>query len=62
MNTGEGVVKNEAAEIANTPLVEDGAMAAAKAAMTTNEAYTTNNNTFNNTTNMMKEKIQKLPI
>ena len=60
LNTGEGVVKNEAAEIANTPLVEDGAMAAAKAAMTTNEAYTTNNNTFNNTTNMMKEKIIEL--
>ena len=60
LNTGEGVVKNEAAEVANTPLVEDGAMAAAKAAMTTNEAYTTNNNTFNNTTNMMKEKIIEL--
>ena len=60
LNTGEGVVKNEAAEIANTPLVEDGAMAAAKAAMTTNEAYTTNNTTFNNTTNMMKEKIIEL--
>ena len=60
LNTGEGVVKNEAAEVANTPLVEDGAMAAAKAAMTTNEAYTTNNTTFNNTTNMMKEKIIEL--
>ena len=60
LNTGEGVVKNEAAEVANAPLVEDGAMAAAKAAMTTNEAYTTNNNTFNNTTNMMKEKIIEL--
>ena len=47
LNTGEGVVKNEASEIANTPLVEAGAMAAAKAAMPTNEAYTTNNNTFN---------------
>ena len=60
LNTGEGVVKNEATEVANTPLVEDGAMAAAKAAMTTNEAYTTNNTTFNNTTNMMKEKIIEL--
>ena len=39
LNTGEGVVKNEAAEIASKPLVEDGAMAAAKAAMTTNESY-----------------------
>ena len=48
------------ADLAGTPLVEDGAMAAAKAAMTTNEAYTTNNNTFNNTTNMMKEKIIEL--
>ena len=60
LSTGEGVVKNEATEVANTPLVEDGAMAAAKAAMTTNEAYTTNNTTFNNTTNMMKEKIIEL--
>ena len=60
LNTGEGVVKNEAADVADAPLVQDGAMAAAKAAMTTNEAYTTNNNTFNNTTNMMKEKIIEL--
>ena len=59
LNTGEGVVKNEAAEIANTPLVEDGAMAAAKAAMTTNESYITNN-TVNNETNIMKEKIKEL--
>jgi hypothetical protein len=60
LNTGEGVVKNEAAEIASKPLVEDGAMAAAKAAMTTNESYITNDTTFNNTTNMMKEKIIEL--
>ena len=59
LNTGEGVVKNEAAEVANTPLVEDGAMAAAKAAMTTNESYITNN-TVNNETNIMKEKIKEL--
>ena len=60
LNTGEGVVKNEATEIADKPLVEDGAMAAAKAAMTTNESYITNDTTFNNTTNMMKEKIIEL--
>ena len=59
MSTGEGVVKNEAAEVADTPLVEDGAMAAAKAAMTTNESYITNN-TVNNETNIMKEKIKEL--
>ena len=55
LNTGEGVVKNEATEIADKPLVEDGAMAAAKAAMTTNESYITNN-TVNSETNIMKEK------
>ena len=60
LNTGEGVVKNEAAEIASKPLVEDGAMAAAKAAMTTNESYITNDNTVNNETNIMKEKIKEL--
>ena len=59
LNTGEGVVKNEAADLADTPLVEDGAMAAAKAAMTTNESYITNN-TVNNETNIMKEKIKEL--
>ena len=59
LNTGEGVVKNEASEVANAPLVEDGAMAAAKAAMTTNESYITNN-TVNNETNIMKEKIKEL--
>ena len=53
-------LKNEATEIADKPLVEDGAMAAAKAAMTTNESYITNDTTFNNTTNMMKEKIIEL--
>jgi len=60
LNTGEGVVKNEATEIADKPLVEDGAMAAAKAAMTTNESYITNDNTVNNETNIMKEKIKEL--
>ena len=59
LNTGEGVVKNEATEIADKPLVEDGAMAAAKAAMTTNESYITNN-TVNSETNIMKEKINQL--
>ena len=59
LNTGEGVVKNEAADLADKPLVEDGAMAAAKAAMTTNESYITNN-TVNNETNIMKEKIKEL--
>ena len=59
LNTGEGVVKNEAADLADTPLVEDGAMAAAKAAMTTNESYITNS-TVNNETNIMKEKIKEL--
>ena len=59
MSTGEGVVKNEAADLADTPLVEDGAMAAAKAAMTTNESYITNN-TINNETNIMKEKVKEL--
>ena len=59
LNTGDGVIKNEAAEVADTPLVEDGAMAAAKAAMTTNESYITNN-TVNNETNIMKEKIKEL--
>ena len=59
LNTGEGVVKNEATDLADTPLVEDGAMAAAKAAMTTNESYITNN-TVNNETNIMKEKIKEL--
>ena len=59
LNTGEGVVKNEAADLTDTPLVEDGAMAAAKAAMTTNESYITNN-TVNNETNIMKEKIKEL--
>ena len=34
-------------------------MAAAKAAMTTNESYITNN-TVNNETNIMKEKIKEL--
>ena len=60
LNTGEGVVKNEAAEIASKPLVEDGAMAAAKAAMTTNETYNSANTTFNSTSSMMKEKIDLL--
>jgi hypothetical protein len=60
LNTGEGVVKNEAAEIANKPLVKDGAMAAATAAMTTNESYITNDSTINNTTNMMKDKVDLL--
>ena len=59
LNTGEGVVKNEATEIADKPLVEDGAMAAAKAAMTTNESYITNN-TVNSETNIIKEKINQL--
>ena len=59
LNTGEGVVKNEAADVADAPLVEDGAMAAAKAAMTTNESYITNN-TINNETNIMKEKVKEL--
>ena len=59
LNTGEGVVKNEAADVADAPLVQDGAMAAAKAAMTTNESYITNN-TVNNETNIMKEKIKEL--
>ena len=59
LNTGEGVVKNEASELANAPLVEDGAMAAAKSAMTTNESYITNN-TVNSETNIMKEKIKEL--
>jgi len=60
LNTGEGVVKNEAAEIASKPLVEDGAMAAAKAAMSTNETYNSANTTFNSTSSMMKEKIDLL--
>ena len=59
MSTGEGVVKNEAADVADAPLVQDGAMAAAKAAMTTNESYITNN-TINNETNIMKEKVKEL--
>ena len=59
LNTGEGVVKNEAADVADAPLVQDGAMAAAKAAMTTNESYITNN-TINNETNIMKEKVKEL--
>ena len=59
LNTGDGVIKNEAADVADAPLVEDGAMAAAKAAMTTNESYITNN-TVNNETNIMKEKIKEL--
>ena len=58
LNEGEGTIKNEAAD--TTTLVEDGAMAAAKQAMTTNEAYNTTNNTVNNTTNIMKEKIIEL--
>ena len=60
LNTGKGVVKNEAAEIASKPLVEDGAMAAAKAAMSTNETYNSANTTFNSTSSMMKEKIDLL--
>jgi len=59
LNEGKGVVKNEAADLANKPLVEDGAMAAAKAVMTTNESYITNN-TVNNETNIMKEKVKEL--
>ena len=58
LNEGEGTIKNEATDA--TTLVEDGAMAAAKQAMTTNEAYNTTNNTVNNTTNIMKEKIIEL--
>ena len=58
LNEGEGAIKNEATDV--TTLVDSGAMAAAKEAMTTNEAYNTNNNVVNNTTNIMKEKIIEL--
>jgi hypothetical protein len=58
LNEGEGAIKNETGNIDS--LVDSGAMAAAKQAMTTNEAYNTTNNTVNNTTNIMKEKIIEL--
>ena len=58
LNEGEGAIKNEATDV--TTLVDSGALAAAKEAMTTNEAYNTNNNVVNNTTNIMKEKIIEL--
>ena len=58
LNEGEGTIKNEATDV--TTLVDSGALAAAKEAMTTNEAYNTNNNVVNNTTNIMKEKIIEL--